>query len=104
METRYSYAPDDGDTKVWELGVAEKSAVVAALRIGGQNQIAKAVNNHEALVEALAAYVKEDDDGDERLLEPTCNECTQGSTPINFDRGLCIYHKARAALKAVQSS
>ncbi len=40
-----------------------------------------------------------DDLEDCRTLEPTCNECTDGSTPINLDKGLCHWHEALRAMR-----
>lgn len=66
--------------------------------------IVRAVNTHAALRDALRdllAWVDEEDDNREgtlRELHAHCNECTQGQTPVNFDKGPCVYHKARAAL------
>lgn len=48
---------------------------------------------------ALQRLINEMDD-EVRVLEPTCNECTQGQTPIRFDKGLCSYHQMLAALAA----
>lgn len=45
---------------------------------------------------ALVAWLE--DDEDRRELEPSCNECTQGSTPLSHDKGPCPYHRMRAAL------
>jgi hypothetical protein len=73
---------------------------------GAAEFIVRAGNNHAPLVSALAdllAWIEEEDDNREGTLltlEATCNQCTQGSTPINFDKGPCVYHKARAALAA----
>ena len=51
------------------------------------------------LLEALKRLVAERDDDPERYpLEPTCNECTGGLTPLAHDRGLCHWHEARAAI------
>lgn len=53
---------------------------------------------HQQLVAVLREALKEATeaiDNGERFLEPSCNECTEGSTPIQFDHGLCWVHKAR---------
>lgn len=43
-----------------------------------------------------------DDDPERYEVYGWCNECTQGSTPMTFDRGLCWVHKARKLLGDAQ--
>ncbi len=31
--------------------------------------------------------------------EPSCNECTGGCTPIQYDKGLCALHQAKKLLR-----
>lgn len=55
------------------------------------------------MYEALKRLVAERDDDPERYpLEPTCNECTEGLTPLAHDKGLCHWHEARAAIAAAE--
>ena len=34
--------------------------------------------------------------------DPSCQQCTDGCTPANFDKGPCWYHRARALLSRVR--
>ena len=42
--------------------------------------------------------LQSDTEGQFPPLDPSCNDCTQGSTPMSHDRGLCPYHGAMALL------
>ena len=53
----------------------------------------------QALTDLVEAVKELREDGEGRWpLEPTCNWCTEGSTPLTYDKGLCVYHRAKMAL------
>lgn len=53
----------------------------------------------DALIKAARAALEYVDDMAEDLpLSPSCNQCTEGSTPARYDEGLCWVHLLRAAL------
>ena len=53
----------------------------------------------QALTDLVEAVKELREDGEGRWpLEPTCEECTDGSTPVKYLRGLCVYHRAEKAL------
>lgn len=54
----------------------------------------------EMLASAISALLDAIENQENWPLEATCNECTQGQTPIQFDKGLCAWHKGLAALAA----
>ena len=55
----------------------------------------------EQTVEALEDYMDEYD-AEARHPEAGCVECTAGTTPDRLNTGLCVYHKARAALQSAK--
>jgi hypothetical protein len=53
-------------------------------------------------LKAITTWIDEENsnrEGTFRELFPSCNECTQNSTPIDRDKGPCPYHRAQAAIK-----
>ena len=64
------------------IPAADKARLMRALR-----RMCKA---HDTLVS--------DTEGQYPPLDPGCNDCTQGCTPMSHDTGLCPYHGAQALL------
>ncbi len=56
----------------------------------------------ESALARLVTLVEDTNDNTEGRWpgpEPSCNECTGGCTPIQYDKGLCALHQARKLLK-----
>lgn len=68
-------------------------------RRGGSEFLDEVWQERQQLLAILRKAVKERDDEPERYpVTPSCNECTEGSTPMSFDKGLCWYHRALRAI------
>lgn len=96
-----------------------KSAFMKMLRITGENGSTTDVTMYSAaqvdleikdagnpLLEALEGMVDFYEDqvdtyGEGFPLEPSCNECTQGITPINLEKR-CALHVAKLAIKTAK--
>lgn len=97
-------AADDIVAIIWAAIVPVEAKRQGAL------ELAKIIDTHTHMDDLLAenARLREAlgmaEQALSAMLEPTCNECTEGQTPLQFDKGPCAWRKGLAANRVARAA
>ena len=89
---------------ILEIVAADDSIVadVYAANVENAEFVAAMFAVSPLMLAALKSLIADEDNREERSLDPFCQDCTEGCTPNHLVKGPCAYHQAVAVIRAAE--